>query len=190
MENYHVTLPTYFRYKIGNLFKDISTLLYLDCDVIVKKSLGKLFDIDLKDNYCAMILDAESQREAKRLGLKKYFNAGVMLINLDLWRKDNLEKKLFDYTIKNAKKIFWQDQDVINIVNSLYLKDGKSPNATQGGADGLTVNTNSELYNLGLIDKYVWTQHNQYNYTLSFRFESNRAGYWHSGATAAICVHH
>ncbi len=116
MENYHVTLPTYFRYKIGNLFKDISTLLYLDCDVIVKKSLGKLFDIDLKDNYCAMILDAESQREVKRLGLKKYFNAGVMLINLDLWRKDNLEKKLFDYTIKNAKKILWQDQDVINIV--------------------------------------------------------------------------
>ncbi len=123
MSHYHVTLPTYFRYKAGNLFKDISKLLYLDCDVIVKKSLREIFDIDLKDKYCAMVLDAESENEAKRLGLNKYFNAGVILINLDLWRKDELETKLFEYTKNNADKILWQDQDVINIVCGDKIKE-------------------------------------------------------------------
>jgi len=123
MSHYHVTLPTYFRYKLGSIFKDISKLLYIDCDVIVKKSLKNLFKTDLKDNYCAMVLDAESTNEAKRLGLKKYFNAGVILINLDLWRKDDLETKLFEYTKNNADKILWQDQDVINIICSDKIKE-------------------------------------------------------------------
>ncbi|MBR6162795.1 hypothetical protein IKQ26_02725 [bacterium] len=126
MEHYHVTLPTYFRYKIGSIFKNLSKLLYIDCDIIVRKSLKPLFDTDLKDYYCAMIPDAESKQEAKRLKLDKYFNAGVILINLDLWRKDDLETKLFDYTVKNAKKIYWQDQDVINIICKNKIKELKN----------------------------------------------------------------
>ncbi len=126
MTNYHVTLPTYFRYKIGSIFKDISKILYIDCDIIVKKSLSPLFKIDLKDNFFAMVPDAESQKEAERLGLKKYFNAGVMLMNLDLWRQEDLETKLFDYSKNNQKTILWQDQDVINIVCGGRIKELKN----------------------------------------------------------------
>ena len=126
MSHYHVTLPTYFRYKIGSLLKDISKVLYLDCDIIIKKSLKPLFETDLGNNFFGMVKDAESEKEAKRLGLKNYFNAGVMLINLDLWRKENLEEKLFKYSKENIDKILWQDQDVINLVCSERIKELKN----------------------------------------------------------------
>ena len=50
----------------------------------------------------------------QRLGLKnrKYFNAGVMFIDLELWRLENIEKKLQKLLYKNTYK--YHDQDILN----------------------------------------------------------------------------
>ena len=115
-DNYHVTLPTYFRFKLSEVLPNIDKVLYLDCDVIVRKSLKDLFNIDISENSIAMIKDAVSDNEAKRLNLNNYFNAGVMLINLDFWRKNDIQNKLFEFAKNNKDIILWQDQDVINCV--------------------------------------------------------------------------
>ena len=115
-KDYHVTVPTYFRFKLPELLPKLDKVLYLDCDVIVRTSLKELFAVSLKDKAVAMVEDVESKREAERLTIKKYFNAGVMLINLDYWRKNDVSILLFEYAKKNKKKILWQDQDVINVV--------------------------------------------------------------------------
>ncbi len=120
--SYHVTLPTYFRFKLASLLPKIDKILYLDCDVIVRSSLDELYSIPNKDIAALMILDAESKQESKRINSKNYFNAGVMLINLDYWRKNNVEKRLFKYAKENADSILWQDQDVINIVLQNEIK--------------------------------------------------------------------
>ncbi len=114
--SYHVTLPTYFRFKLPTLLNDLDKVLYIDCDIIARTSLKELFKENLNNKALAMVLDAESKKEAKRLGLKKYYNAGVMLINLDFWRKNNVEESLFNYAKNNSDKILWQDQDIVNIV--------------------------------------------------------------------------
>ncbi len=122
-KNYHVTLPTYFRFKLPALLNSLSKVLYLDCDVIINDSLKGIFDTNI-DNYAvAMVLDADSTKESKRLGLKKYFNAGVMLLNLDFWREHNLELQLLDYAKKNKSKILWQDQDIVNSVLFENIKE-------------------------------------------------------------------
>ena len=122
-KDYHVTLPTYFRFKLPALLNSLSKVLYLDCDVIINNSLKGIFDTNI-DNYAvAMVLDADSTKESKRLGLKKYFNAGVMLLNLDFWREHNLELHLLDYAKKNKSKILWQDQDIVNGVLSENIKE-------------------------------------------------------------------
>ncbi|MCD7780435.1 MAG: glycosyltransferase family 8 protein, partial [Candidatus Gastranaerophilales bacterium] len=115
-KNYHVSLPTYYRFKLPDFLKDLDKVLYFDCDVIVRSSLKKLYNTNLKDKAAAMVLDVESKKEAKRLNLKNYYNAGVMLINLDFWRKNKTEEKLFKFTEDNKETILWQDQDVINCV--------------------------------------------------------------------------
>ena len=126
-KKYHVTLPTYFRFKLASIFDKSDKILYLDCDVIINKSLKTLYETNIKDTAALMVLDAESKREAERLNLEKYCNAGVMLINLDYWRKNNVEQRLFDYAKNNADKILWQDQDVINAVleNEIKTIDNK-----------------------------------------------------------------
>ena len=121
-KHYHVTLPTYFRFKLPSILGKINSVLYLDCDVIIRGSLKNLFSIELKDTAAAMVEDVESDSEAKRLGLKNYFNAGVMLINLDYWRKNKIEDKLFEYTKTHTDEIKWQDQDILNCVLNENIK--------------------------------------------------------------------
>ena len=114
--DYHVTLPTYYRFKLPELLPQKSKVLYLDCDVIIRSDLNKLYNTDLTDKAAGMILDVESKKEAARLHLEHYFNAGVMLINLDFWRKHNVPQKFFDFAQTNKSIILWQDQDIINSV--------------------------------------------------------------------------
>jgi len=121
-KDYHVTLPTYYRFKLSEFFPTLEKILYFDCDVIVRTSLKELYNIDLKDFAAAMALDAESEKEAQRLKLKNYYNAGVMLINLEYWRKHNVEQRLFDFAAKNPDIILWQDQDIINSVLAEKIK--------------------------------------------------------------------
>lgn len=116
----HISKETYYRYAIPQLFKNYDKILYLDCDIVVKSSLKELFDTDIEDYYFAGIEDILSEDNKARLGLGKYCNAGIMLLNLKKMREDNIEEKLFDYTMKNQDKILWQDQDVMNVV----MQDG------------------------------------------------------------------
>lgn len=122
-KDYHVTLPTYFRFKIAGLLSKLPKVLYLDCDVIIRTSLKELFEISLDGYSVAMVLDSESTKEAKRLNIKKYYNAGVMLINLDYWRKNNVEQQLFNCAKNNQDIILWQDQDIINLSLNQSIKE-------------------------------------------------------------------
>lgn len=122
-DDYHVTIPTYFRFKLAEVIPNIDKVLYLDCDVIVKTSLKELFSIDINDFSLAMIKDVNSENEAKRLELNNYFNAGAMLINLDFWRKNDVQEKLFEFAKNNKDIILWQDQDVINCVLKDSIKE-------------------------------------------------------------------
>lgn len=115
-KDYHVTIPGYFRFKLPELLPTLDKILYLDCDVIIRSSLNELFDIDLKDKSAAMVEDVDASKELERLNLQHYYNSGIMLINLDYWRKNDIQSKLFKYVSDNAEKIVWQDQDVINAV--------------------------------------------------------------------------
>ena len=117
----HITNTTYFRYQIAELCPDIDRIVYLDCDTIVKQSLAPLFTQDLTDYYLAGVQDVgyyywkdHNPDFIYKEGF--YINAGVLLINLDAWRKNDLFTKLVEFTLQNAKKIAIGDQDVINQV--------------------------------------------------------------------------
>ena len=116
----YITKETYYRYIIPNTFKNYDKCIYLDCDITVNSSLKELFDTNIEDNYFAGVEDILEEKNNVRLGLNKYCNAGVMLLNLKKMREDNIEEKLFDYTMKNQEKLICQDQDVMNVV----MQDG------------------------------------------------------------------
>jgi lipopolysaccharide biosynthesis glycosyltransferase len=47
-----------------------------------------------------------------------YFNAGVMLINLDYWRKNDIGRKIKEFKLQNSDKILGNDGGAINGVLS------------------------------------------------------------------------
>lgn len=88
--------------------------------MIVESSLADLYNTDIDDFFVAGVRDVFEKDNCERLDLKKYINAGVMLINLDFWRRANIQERLFSWCNDNCEIIKWQDQDVINSV----LQDG------------------------------------------------------------------
>ena len=116
----------YFRlFAFDYLYHKLDKLLYLDADVICKGPLDLLLTLDLNDNVAAVVKDVDSiqSRVNERLpsfNLQgRYFNSGVVFINLREWAKNRLtEKALSLLTGKDGSATFFKypDQDVLNIL--------------------------------------------------------------------------
>ncbi len=120
----HIRISTYFRLFLPLLLPGtIGKLIYLDCDIVVRHSLKPLFDEDITDYYLGAVYHTDdlsiNNGAFARLDIplqQSYFNAGVLLINLDEWRKDGIYEKCLNYLHSNADKIVNHDQDVLNVV--------------------------------------------------------------------------
>ncbi len=103
-----LTTATYYRLLIAQLIPThFHKAIYLDTDVVVKGDLSQLWNIDIGDNYVLAVQDI-SQRSFK------YFNSGVLVINLEKWRTDNTGSKVIEYIEQNRDSIRWLDQDGLN----------------------------------------------------------------------------
>jgi lipopolysaccharide biosynthesis glycosyltransferase len=114
---------TYYRLFIPNIYQDLKKILYLDSDIILLDDVAKLYNIDLEDNLVGAIPDGAVQSVPefqdyveKVVGLstyKNYFNAGIMLMNLEALRQYRFEVK-FTYLLDTIKFKVAQDQDYLN----------------------------------------------------------------------------
>ncbi len=114
-----ITIASYYRLVLPSLFPNLDKMLYLDVDTLVLNNLVSLYNTDIEGYYAAMAIDAEATSNALRINTKKYFNAGVLILNLKKLREDGMEQKFFDFIDENREKIVYHDQDVLNCV----LKD-------------------------------------------------------------------
>lgn len=112
----HISLSTYYRLLLGSLLPDyVKRVLYLDCDTVVRTSLSDLYFGKMSTPFMG-VKDVLEPSNTKRLNLRSYVNAGVLLIDLEFWRSTNVEKKLFDYANMNIESLVYNDQDVLNVV--------------------------------------------------------------------------
>lgn len=113
---------TWYRVFLPELLPSVDKILYLDSDLIVVDSLRALFDTDLSDNWVGAVTNVFQHNHVHRpgeLGLAGphvYFNAGVLLMNLDEMRRDGSTAALLDYGRRNAPRLEWRDQDALNVV--------------------------------------------------------------------------
>jgi lipopolysaccharide biosynthesis glycosyltransferase len=115
---HHVTKAVYNRLFLSEVLK-IDKVLYLDSDLIVQKDISELYNVEIEDVQIAAVNEDLGDLHLKRLGLTmetNYINSGVMLINLEKWRADNLTIKFLQFLRDFNDKILWWDQDVINAV--------------------------------------------------------------------------
>ena len=117
--SHHFTQATYYRIILGEVLpKDISRILYLDCDMIALSSINTLFHINMNGSvlFAVPTFGSENAERMKFPVGSLYFNSGMMLIDLDKWRHENIIENSFEFMRKNIESLLWADQDILNAV--------------------------------------------------------------------------
>lgn len=119
----HISAAAYYRMAIPSVLLHEERCVYLDGDVLVRRSLDSFVSLDMDDEtYIAAVrcpavansLPSTLKKHARELeipNLKSYINSGVQLMNLDAIRKKGVDKMMIDL-IPNNYSI--QDQDIFN----------------------------------------------------------------------------
>lgn len=119
----HVSLAAYYRLFCSNILpQDIDKVLYLDCDIIINRDIADLYNYNI-DNYAlAGVIDENyfCSEYYDRLDLDRnvitYINSGVLLINLNYWRKYNVTSRCVECVHSIPQKLLFHDQDTLNVV--------------------------------------------------------------------------
>jgi lipopolysaccharide biosynthesis glycosyltransferase len=112
---------TWYRAFLPDLL-DGDRVLYLDLDLLAAASLLPLWETGLDDwllGAVTNVLPPADRHHAERLGLpdeRSYFNAGVLLMNLDAMRRERTRERIRSYAIENAARLNLRDQDALNFV--------------------------------------------------------------------------
>ncbi len=115
---------TWYRIFLPELLPEVERVLFLDADLIVLGSLQALWETDLDDCYLAAVtnlLQHDHMHRPAELGIDRpqdYFNAGVMLMNLELMRRDGCAEALYAYGTEHVDQLMFRDQDALNAVLS------------------------------------------------------------------------
>ena len=145
----------YLRLLIPAMLPDIAKVLYLDADTLVLNELSELFEIDLYGQPVAatpdyalwhfesgLAVDGPDANDAIRrlrddLGIAytdapDYFNTGVLLMDLDVWRHSDLTAQTFE-AVRTIKHLPLVDQDALNsILKGQYTRLKPEWNAFAG----------------------------------------------------------
>ena len=111
----------WYRLFLPERIPDLDRILYLDSDTLVVDSLRPVWETDLGDAYAAAVSNDLTPRLRHRpleLGLRDvadYFNSGVLLMNLDLLRRDAMREKILAHA-RAHPYLMWQDQDPLNVL--------------------------------------------------------------------------
>ncbi|MDE5077404.1 MAG: glycosyltransferase family 8 protein [Trichodesmium sp. St2_bin6] len=113
----HVSNATYYRLIMAEtLPKHIDKILYLDSDVVVISPLEELYNIDLENYFIA------ASGFSGTLVKSKGFNSGVMVVNLEKWRNEQISTKVIDFATQNRNKLPYHDQSALNrVIKQNYL---------------------------------------------------------------------
>lgn len=123
----HFKVETYFRLLLQDIFPEWDKVLYLDSDMIALDDIAKLYDVDVSDHLLAAVKDADTAGlyNGYKSGKKQYmdevlqirepygyFQAGVILFNLNKFRELYSVEELFAFSTSKEWELL--DQDVLN----------------------------------------------------------------------------
>ena len=114
----HASIAVYYRLLAPRLLSSaVNKILYLDCDIVVRRSLTQLWNTNLANHALAAVTDYWQDAQAHGLPLgAKYFNSGVLLINLEFWRQNNIPEQTIAFIMNNPEKVPLWDQDALNAI--------------------------------------------------------------------------
>lgn len=120
----YYTKTTYFRLYIAKMFPEYDKAIYIDSDTVVLGDISELYDHDLNGCYVGAAheqvmkqVDEYGTYVEKVVGINRhaFFNAGVLVINCDLFRKKDLLGR-FMSLLQTYNFVVTQDEDYLNVL--------------------------------------------------------------------------
>ena len=112
----HVSKATFARLLAPSLLFCSDKIIYIDGDVLVRKDILDLYNIDISGYSLGLCEDVANTYHSKRLGTDDYYNCGIMLFNSKKYRQVYNSSKAWKVINQNRTKYRICDQDVINDV--------------------------------------------------------------------------
>ena len=120
VDGYKGSYSYFTRVYIADLLpKYINRALYLDCDLLMIGDINQLLDFDMKGYAVAAVLETRISakiRHTLKNDNTKYFNSGVMVIDLEKWSSNGLETRAKELVLErvqnNTERL--RDQPLIN----------------------------------------------------------------------------
>jgi len=115
-----LTIATFYRLFLTELLpQNVHKVIYLDVDMIVRKSLSTLWEIDMSGYAIAGVPDMDEYEHiaSRRLPYPMetgYLNAGMLIVNIDFWREHNMFSKFMAFISEHKKILLANDQDILN----------------------------------------------------------------------------
>jgi lipopolysaccharide biosynthesis glycosyltransferase len=124
---------TYARINLTAYLPNAARVIVLDSDVLVRTGIGRLWDVPLEGRIAGAVVDTFIPSVSSRDGLAgyaslglppdaPYFNAGVMLVDLELWRSRNVGPRALAFARRYWRVSRSYDQDALNAVLAGHWK--------------------------------------------------------------------
>ena len=118
-------IPSLYRILLPEVFPNLKRILYLDTDLLIRNDVAILHNTQFKRNDWLIAARKNSTKKLVDITCKymqrcDYYNSGVLLMNLDEWRKRDIQRKVLDEVSTNKYKT--PDQSAINIVCEGYIE--------------------------------------------------------------------
>jgi len=128
VEHEYLTIETCYRLLIPTLRPELEKAIYLDADIVVRHDLAELWNENIEGRYAGVV-----EEIIRDIGIKdydsifptrRYFNAGVLLLNLKKIGQDIPLSRFLEIELRLRAVLTHHDQDVLNIAfggNVKYL---------------------------------------------------------------------
>ena len=123
-----MTVTTYYKLALSDLLsRDVRKVIWLDSDLAVLGDIARLWDEPIGERHALAVPDAVVRYVSSRCGIAgyrelgippraRYFNAGVMVIDLALWRRDRVSERALEYVRQYRDRVWFWDQEGLNAV--------------------------------------------------------------------------
>ena len=100
------TASFFYRFIMPDVIKnDADQLIYMDGDVMCCGDINELVRLNFVNQIAAVVSDRDEKKQINQLKVQRFFNSGMMVINVKQWIKENLLSKILAFSVDCMKQI-------------------------------------------------------------------------------------
>lgn len=103
LKNNGLPVTSCYRFILADLLSSLDRIIYLDVDTLVLRDLTELWRTDLEGKFIGGVKDKLNVVQKIVSERKTYFNSGMLLMDLNLFRKYDICSDLIDFAVDIAE---------------------------------------------------------------------------------------